>query len=265
MNNKLTVFNNADFGEIRTMEENGAVLFCGTDVAKALGYSNPSRSVNAHCRYLTKRYVPHPQASDKTLEMLFIPEGDVYRLIARSKLPTAERFESWVFDEVLPSIRKNGGYIAGQETLSPEELMAKALLVAQKTIEEKDKLISCAAEQAKLNAPLVLFAKGVTVSKTSILIFDFAKILRQNGADMGGKRFFAWLRENGYLVKRKGSDYNMPTQRSMELGLFEIKETVITHSDGHTTISRTPKITGKGQVYFFNKILGTDMPEDIAE
>ena len=106
-------------------------------------------------------------------------------------------------------------------------------------------------------------SKGVTVSKTSILIFDFAKILRQNGADMGGKRFFAWLRENGYLVKRKGSDYNMPTQRSMELGLFEIKETVITHSDGHTTISRTPKITGKGQVYFFNKILGTDMPEDM--
>lgn len=133
----------------------------------------------------------------------------------------------------------------------------------QKTIEEKDKQLTHAAEQAKLDAPLVHFAKGVTVSKTSILIFDFAKILRQNGADMGGKRFFAWLRENGYLVKRKGSDYNMPTQRSMELGLFEIKETVITHSDGHTTISRTPKITGKGQVYFFNKILGTDMPEDM--
>lgn len=265
MNNKLTVFNNADFGEIRTLEENGTVLFNGSDVAKALNYSNPRDAVSRHCRCVVKRDVPHPQASDKTLEMLFIPEGDVYRLIARSKLPTAERFESWVFDEVLPSIRKNGGYIAGQETLSPEELMAKALLVAQKTIEEKDKLISCAAEQAKLNAPLVLFAKGVTVSKTSILIFDFAKILRQNGADMGGKRFFAWLRENGYLVKRKGSDYNMPTQRSMELGLFEIKETVITHSDGHTTISRTPKITGKGQVYFFNKILGTDLPEDIAE
>lgn len=262
MNNKLTVFNNADFGEIRTLEENGTVLFCASDVAKALGYSRPNDAVSQHCRATVKHSTP---ISGKMQDINFIPEGDVYRLIARSKLPTAERFESWVFDEVLPSIRKNGGYIAGQETLSPEELMAKALLVAQKTIEEKDKLISHAAEQAKLDAPLVHFAKGVTVSKTSILIFDFAKILRQNGADMGGKRFFAWLRENGYLVKRKGSDYNMPTQRSMELGLFEIKETVITHSDGHTTISRTPKITGKGQVYFFNKILGTDMPEEIAE
>ena len=141
---------------------------------------------------------------------------------------------------------------------SPEKVMARALQIAHKRIHTL-------TEQAKLDAPLVHFAKGVTVSKTSILIFDFAKILRQNGADMGGKRFFAWLRENGYLVKRKGSDYNMPTQRSMELGLFEIKETVITQSDGHTTISRTPKITGKGQVYFFNKILGTDMPEEIAE
>ena len=262
MDNKLTVFNNADFGEIRTLEENGTVLFCASDVAKALGYSRPNDAVSQHCRATVKHSTP---ISGKMQDINFIPEGDVYRLIARSKLPTAERFESWVFDEVLPSIRKNGGYIAGQETLSPEELMAKALLVAQKTIEEKDKLISHAAEQAKLDAPLVHFAKGVTVSKTSILIFDFAKILRQNGADMGGKRFFAWLRENGYLVKRKGSDYNMPTQRSMELCLFEIKETVITHSDGHTTISRTPKITGKGQVYFFNKILGTDMPEEIAE
>ena len=139
---------------------------------------------------------------------------------------------------------------------SPEKVMARALQIAHKRIHTL-------TEQAKLDAPLVHFAKGVTVSKTSILIFDFAKILRQNGADMGGKRFFAWLRENGYLVKRKGSDYNMPTQRSMELGLFEIKETVITHSDGHTTISRTPKITGKGQVYFFNKILGTNIPEDM--
>lgn len=269
MDNKLTVFNNADFGEIRTLEENGTVLFGGTDVAKALGYSNPHDAISRHCKGVVKREGvsrttnQHGVTTEQTVEMSFIPEGDVYRLIARSKLPTAERFESWVFDEVLPSIRKNGGYIAGQETLSPEELMAKALLVAQKTIEEKDKQLTHAAEQAKLDAPPVHFAKGVTVSKTSILIFDFAKILRQNGADMGGKRFFVWLRENGYLVKRKGSDYNMPTQRSMELGLFEIKETVITHSDGHTTISRTPKITGKGQVYFFNKILGTDMPEDM--
>lgn len=139
---------------------------------------------------------------------------------------------------------------------SPEKVMARALQIAHKRIHTL-------SEKIEQDAPKVLFADSVAASHTSILIFDLAKIVKQNGADMGGKRFFAWLRENGYLVKRKGSDYNMPTQRSMELGLFEIKETVITHSDGHTTISRTPKITGKGQVYFFNKILGTDMPEDM--
>lgn len=139
---------------------------------------------------------------------------------------------------------------------SPEKVMARALQIANKRIHTL-------SEKIEQDAPKVLFADSVATAKTSILIFDLAKIIKQNGADMGGKRFFAWLRENGYLVKRNGSDYNMPTQRSMELGLFEIKETVITHSDGHTTISRTPKITGKGQVYFFNKILGTNIPEDM--
>lgn len=264
MDNKLTVFTNPEFGEVRTLNIENEPWFVATDVCKALDIANASMAISRldddekNTISLTEGIPGNPSKA-------IVNEPGLYTLVLGSRKPEAKAFKRWITHDVIPSIRKNGGYIAGQETLSPEELMAKALLVAQKTIEEKDKLISCAAEQAKLNAPLVLFAKGVTVSKTSILIFDFAKILRQNGADMGGKRFFAWLRENGYLVKRKGSDYNMPTQRSMELGLFEIKETVITHSDGHTTISRTPKITGKGQVYFFNKILGTDMPEDIAE
>lgn len=139
---------------------------------------------------------------------------------------------------------------------SPEKVMARALQIAHKRIHTL-------SEKIEQDAPKVLFADSVAASHTSILIFDLAKIVKQNGVDMGGKRLFAWMRDNGYLVRRQGTDYNMPTQRSMELGLFEVKETVITHSDGHTTISRTPKITGKGQVYFFNKILGTDMPEDM--
>ena len=139
---------------------------------------------------------------------------------------------------------------------SPEKVMARALQIAHKRIHTL-------SEKIEQDAPKVLFADSVATAKTSILIFDLAKIIKQNGVDMSGKRLFAWMRDNGYLVRRQGTDYNMPTQRSMELGLFEVKETVITHSDGHTTISRTPKITGKGQVYFFNKILGTDMPEDM--
>lgn len=263
MDNKIIAFTNPEFGEVRTLNIENEPWFVAADVCKALEIGNPTdamRRLDADERTLVSI-----EGASNGLSVNAVNEPGLYTLVLGSRKPEAKAFKRWITHDVIPSIRKNGGYIAGQETLSPEELMAKALLVAQKTIEEKDKLISCATEQAKLNAPLVHFAKGVTVSKTSILIFDFAKILRQNGADMGGKRFFAWLRENGYLVKRKGSDYNMPTQRSMELGLFEIKETVITHSDGHTTISRTPKITGKGQVYFFNKILGTDMPEEIAE
>lgn len=126
--NELQIFNNPDFGEVRTLETNGKVLFCGSDVAKALGYSNPSKALNDHCRYLTKRYVPHPQSPDKTIEMSFIPESDLYRLVFSSKLPNAERFTDWVTEEVLPSIRKNGGYIAGQElTARKAERLSRGL------------------------------------------------------------------------------------------------------------------------------------------
>lgn len=262
MDNKIIAFTNPEFGEVRTLNIENEPWFVAADVCKALDIIN-SRDAVARLDDDERNTVVLTDGIPGNPNKTVVNEPGMYTLVLGSRKPEAKAFKRWITHDVIPSIRKNGGYIAGQETLSPEELMAKALLVAQKTIEEKDKLLSHAAEQAKLDAPLVHFAKGVTVSKTSILIFDFAKILRQNGADMGGKRFFAWLRENGYLVKRRGSDYNMPTQRSMEPGLFEIKETVITHSDGHTTISRTPKITGKGQVYFFNKILGTDMPEDM--
>ena len=236
------IFNNPEFGELRTIEEGDKIYFVASDAAKMLGYKRPADAVTAHCKGSVKRRLP---TNGGTQEMKVIPEGDLYRLIANSELPSAERFESWVFDEVLPAIRKTGGYHVPQ---SPEEQMAQGLLAAQKLLAEKDKRI----EEMR---PKEIFADAVSVSKTDILIGDLAKLIKQNGHDIGQKRLFAWLREKGYLIKRKGLDWNMPTQKAMEMKLFRVKETVVTHSDGHTTVSKTPKVTGKGQVYFVNKFM----------
>lgn len=244
--NNLQVFRNEQFGEVRTVEDGGKILFCGSDCAKALGYTNPSKALGDHCKGVTKRYT---LTAGGKQAVSFIPEGDLYRLITHSKLPAAEKFESWVFDEVLPSIRKHGGYIAGQETMSDDELMAKALLMAHSKIEEKDR-------QIEQMAPKAIFADAVAASSTSILVGELAKLLKQNGIDTGQNRLFQRLRNEKYLISRKGSDYNMPTQRSMEMGLFEIKETAVTHSDGHTSVNKTVKVTGKGQQYFINKFVG---------
>lgn len=249
----LQVFENAQFGQVRIIEENGKPLFCGSDVAKALGYMRPADALAQHCKGSVKRRL---LTAGGEQDAKFIPEGDVYRLIARSKLPAAERFEKWVFDEVLPSIRKNGGYIVGQETMTDDELLANALMVAQRKIEARDKQIEVQEKQIEAMHPKALFADAVSASKTSILIGDLAKLLKQNGVDIGQKRLFQWLRENKYLISQKGASYNSPTQRSMEMKLFEVKETTITHADGHITINRTAKVTGKGQVYFINKFVG---------
>ncbi len=250
--NNLTVFSNPDFGAIRTAVINNKPYFCACDVARALGYARPNDAVRSHCRATVKHSTP---VSRKMQEINFIPEGDVYRLIVRSKLPSAEKFESWVFDTVLPSIRQNGGYIMNQENLSDSELLAKAVLVAQKTIANKDKIIEQQKAKIEQDRPKTLFADAVATSHTSILIGDLAKLLKQNGVDIGQKRLFQWMRENGYLIKRKGSDYNMPTQRSMELKILEIKESTINNPDGSIRINRTTKVTGKGQQYFINKFL----------
>ncbi|MEI3515968.1 MAG: phage antirepressor [Clostridia bacterium] len=244
--NNLQVFRNEQFGEVRTIEEDGKILFCGSDCARALGYSRPGKAIIDHCKGVLKR---DTLTAGGKQAVSFIPEGDLYRLITHSKLPAAEKFESWVFDEVLPSIRKHGGYIAGQETMSDDELMAKALLMAHSKIEEKDK-------QIEQMAPKAIFADAVAASSTSILVGELAKLLKQNGIDTGQNRLFQRLRNEKYLISRKGSDYNMPTQRSMEMGLFEIKETAVTHSDGHTSVNKTVKVTGKGQQYFINKFVG---------
>lgn len=246
--NELQIFRDKTFGQVRIVEENGKVWICGKDVAQSLGYANPQKALRDHCKEDGVTFRSLIDSLGRKQEAKFINEGNLYRLISHSELPDAEQFESWIFDQVLPSIRKHGGYIAGQETMTDDELLARAYLVAQSKIKEKDEAI----ERMK---PKEIFTDAVSASKTSILIGEMAKILKQNGVDMGQQRLFKWLRENGYLIKRNGSDRNMPTQLSMELGLFEIKETAITHSNGTITVSRTPKVTGKGQIYFTNMLI----------
>lgn len=237
----IQVFDNDQFGALRTYKDNGQVLFCGKDVAKSLGYKNPNKAIGDHCRGITKRY-PIQDSLGRNQEAVFITEPDLYRLIVHSKLPNAEKFESWVFEEVLPAIRRTGGYMVAKQDETPEQIMARAVLVAQDTIERQKKQL----EELK---PKALFADAVAASDGTCLVGELAKMLRQNGVSIGQNRLFSWLRENGYLGKT-GSNRNVPTQRAMDMGLFRIKETAVTHSDGHVTINRTPKITGKGQRYF---------------
>lgn len=239
----IQVFNNEQFGALRTYEEDGQVLFCGKDVAKSLGYKNPNKAIGDHCRGITKRY-PIQDSFGRTQEAVFITEPDLYRLITHSKLPTAEKFERWVFEEVLPAIRRTGGYMVAKQDETPEQIMARAVLVAQDTIARQKREI----EELK---PKALFADAVAASDGTCLVGELAKMLKQNGVSIGQNRLFAWMREHGYLGKT-GSNRNVPTQRAMEQGLFRIKETAVTHSDGHVTINRTPKVTGKGQRCFID-------------
>ena len=243
----IQIFKNPEFGEIRTTTINDEPWFVGKDVAHVLGYADENKAIAMHVD-------DEDKLNDKTALSLgqrggwLINESGLYSLILSSKLPGAKKFKRWVTSEVLPSLRKYGGYIPGQNDMTDEELMAKALLFADRKIKEQNRQIT----EMK---PKALFADSVSASSSSILIGELAKILRQNGVDIGEKRLFAWMRENGYLIKRKGTDYNMPTQRSMELGLFNIKETVVNHSSGYTTVNKTPKVTGKGQQYFINIFL----------
>lgn len=248
--NELQIFNSEEFGEIRTITKDDKTYFAGSDVAKALGYAIPHKAVQTHCKGVLKWNIP---TSSGNQDVLFITEGDIYRLIMKSKLPSAEKFEKWVMEEVLPSIRKNGGYIAGQETLSDEELLSKALMVAQRKIDEKNNIIAMQDSRIQGMIPKEIFADAVSASHTSILIGDLAKLICQNGVQIGQKRLFEWLREN-FLIK-SGTSRNMPKQRYVEQGLFEVKESNIQNPDGSVRITKTTKVTGKGQVYFVNKFL----------
>lgn len=256
--NELQIFDSAEFGQVRTVKINGKPYFVANDVARALGYKRPADAVTAHC----KGSVKHRYLTDGgEQELKVIPEGDIYRLTVRSKLPSAEKFEKWVFDEVIPSIRTNGGYIVGQETLSDDELMAKAILVAQKTIEHKNQIIEQQKAKIEQDRPKTIFADAVSASHTSILIGDLAKLICQNGYQIGQKRLFQWMRDNGYLMV-SGSSRNMPKQKYVEQGLFEIKESNVQNPDGSVRITRTTKVSGKGQLYFVNKFLGQEDREN---
>lgn len=251
--NALRIFENEEFGEVRVLEINNEPWFIGRDVATILGYERTAKAILDHVEQEDKDVVPIQDSIGRMQNTAIINESGLYSLILSSKLPGAKKFKQWVTSEVLPSIRKNGGYIANQENLSDSELMAKALMVAQRTIENKSKQLEEAHKKIEADSGKVLFAECVESSKKSILVGELAKILKQNGINIGQNRLFEWLRKNKYLSSRPGSDFNNPTQKSMNLGLFEIKKTVVVHSNGNKTISTTSKVTGKGQIYFINK------------
>lgn len=234
-------------------DKNGVPQLNTEDVARGLGFTQIKNGIE-YIRWETiKNYLkefsfPTSWENEKIPE--YIPENIFYKLCFKAKNETARKFQDLVTDEILPAIRKTGGYITGEKELSDDELIAKAMNVLNKKLELAHKQI----EQQK---PKVLFAESVETSKTSILVGELAKIIKQQGHDIGQNRLFQWLRDNGYLISRKGTDYNMPTQKAMNLGLFEVKETTVTHGDGHISVTKTPKITGKGQVYFVNKFAST--------
>lgn len=243
---ELKVFKNQEFGSVRTLVIDKEPWFVGKDVAAALGYRDTSDALKKHVDNddkLTRRFAD----SGQNREMYIINESGLYSLILSSKLESAKRFKRWVTSEVLPAIRKNGAYLTDEKaydiTHNPDSL-ADLLLQAGEQLKQKDIVIS----EMK---PKALFADAVTASETSILVRDFAKILKQNGVDTGEKRLYKWFRDNGFIIKNSTE----PTQRAMEMGLFERIERTIQRSDKPPVVTSTTRITGKGQVYFTGKLL----------
>ncbi len=252
MNNEIQKFNFKG-ASLRTLtDEAGEPWFVAKDVCDILEISNPSDALQSldddEKANLGNSYV----WSEPGRRPLIISEPGLYRLVMRSRKPEAKEFQRWVTHEVLPQIRKTGGYIPAGDSDSDEDIMARAVLVAQKTIEHKNRQIAEKDERIKALEPKALFADAVAASDGTCLVGELAKMLRQNGLDIGQNRLFRLLQADGHLGK-SGSNRNVPTQKAMDLGLFRIKETTVTHADGHTTVSRTPKVTGKGQRYFIDR------------
>lgn len=242
MSNEVMIING-----VGCYEKDGIAYLNLEAVARGLGFTKKANSGNEVVNWTRVRgYLSDLGVVQKCTTGDFIPENIFYRLAMKAKNETAEKFQALVADEIIPSIRKTGGYIAGQESLSDSELMAKALLIAQRTIEERNK-------QIETMKPKALFADAVSGSDTSILVRDLAKLLKQNGVDIGEKRLYKKLRDDGYLIKI-GESKNTPTQKAMEMKLFEIKESVII-VDGKSRVVKTTKVTGKGQTYFINRFL----------
>ncbi len=244
-------YDSPDFGTLRTIDRDGDTLFCAKDAAKALGYRNASKAVGDHCKGITFRY-PLPTKGG-TQDMTFIGEPDLLRLIVASKLPTAQRFERWVFEEVLPSIRRRGAYLTAdkvEQVLSDPDTIIRLATELKAERAEREAL---RAENERL-APKALFADAVASSDDLIIVRELAHILRQNGLDTGERRLYQRLREDGYVEKRR----NHPTQRSLDMGLMRVVETTITKPDGTSIVRSTVKVTGKGQQYFVARYCGRE-------
>ena len=253
MNNEIQKF---DFkgAALRTLtDEAGEPWFVLKDCMSILDLGNPTETVKMFDKdeFSTTEVI---DSIGRRQQTYIISEPGLYRLVMKSRKPEAKEFQRWVTHEVLPSIRKHGGYMAGQERMTPEQMALASMRWLQSKVDEQ-------AKQLKAQEGKVLFANAVETARTPILVGDFAKILKSNGIDIGPRRLFAWLREHGWLIKAKGSSWNMPTQKAMDLHLFEVKETTISHSDGHTTINKTPKMTGKGQTYFAKLFLAKPTQE----
>lgn len=261
--NEMQVFSNPAFGKVRAFSIDNDPHFVGKDVAEALGYVDINKAVAMHVDAEDRKVLRRKDYDNLSTTLwgendftnkTVINESGVYSLIIRSDLPSAKQFKHWITHDVIPSIRKTGGYINGQEEMSDAELMAKALIVAQRQIEQRNAMLEQKEAEIKELTPKALFADAVSASEGTILVGDLAKILKQNGVEIGRDRLFAWLRKHGYLMKY-GADKNCPTQKAMGLGLFEIKETVINTPDGRIKTDLTPKVTGKGQRYFLKKFM----------
>lgn len=240
--------------KVRTLTIDDEPYFVAKDVATILGYKKSRNTIARHVDDYDKRHAPIKGPLGGTQKVTIINESGLYSLILSSKLPNAKKFKRWVTSEVLPAIRRHGAYLTDQKAIditTNKEGLASLLKQAADQLEQKD-------IQIKKMQPKALFADTVSASDDTILIGELAKILRGKGIQIGQNRLFQWLRENGYLISRRGSDRNMPTQRSMELGLFQIKETVINHSDGNPSIKKTPKVTGIGQQYFIDKFMNRE-------
>lgn len=243
MNNEIIPF---DFNnnEVRVINQDGEPWFVAADVCRILEIKNTTQALS------------RLDADEKSMLNIglsggatnTVNESGLYTLVLASRKPEAKAFKRWVTHEVIPSIRKHGGYMVGQETMTPEEMALASMRWLQSKVDEQ-------ARQLEAQAPKVMFADSVASSKTSILVGELAKILKGNGVEIGQNRLFAWLRDNGYLIKQRGEAWNSPTQYAMNRGLFEVKESTHQQPDGTVRITRTTKVTGKGQQYFVNKLL----------
>ncbi len=250
-NNDIQIFN-FENNQVRTLNIDGKPYFVGKDIADILGYANPSKALADHVDEEDK-------LNNESLVSLgqrggwLINESGLYSLILSSKMPNAKKFKRWVTSEVLPAIVHKGVYMTDKKAYDITHDRSGATL-ADLLQQAADQLKQKDIQIAEMK-PKALFADAVATSNRSILVGELAKLIRQNGVDIGQNRLFTWLREHGYLIKRKGTDYNMPTQKSVAMGIFQIKETSITHSNGTVTLTKTAKVTGKGQQYFINKFL----------